>query len=162
MRNIAIAILLILIGVGVFWVFFKKDTVGISHDGSLLKERMGPINNASGYADLGFELKKERRYEDAERIFKKAIELDPINEKQAYLGLAELYRFAYPEKEKETPKLFIEGLSHNPRDIILLRALAQYYERTGDRREALRFYGKIVEFYPNDIPAKQKFEELNY
>lgn len=119
-------------------------------------------NRAAQYTELGFEFKKENRFKDAERAFLKAIELDPVHEKQAYLGLAEVYRFALKEKDSETPELFMKGLSLDPKDIVLMRALAQYFERVENFSQSRYWYGKITEYYPNDIPAKQKLQEVGY
>ncbi|MBI2462780.1 MAG: hypothetical protein HYV65_00915 [Candidatus Spechtbacteria bacterium] len=128
-----------------------------------LEERVqssGISSRSLAYEKTGFDLKKENKSEDAERAFLRAIEFDPKNQKQAYLGLAELYRFYMPEKYFKTPELLRSGLSYDPQDIILLRALAQYYERTKDISNARYWYGQIINYYPNDIPAKQKIEEL--
>lgn len=119
-------------------------------------------NRAAQYTELGFEFKKENRFEDAERAFLKAIELDPAHEKQAYLGLAEIYRFALKGKDSETPELLMRGLLHDPKDVILLRALAQYFERVENFSQSRYWYGKIIEYYPNDIPAKQKLQSVGY
>ena len=119
-------------------------------------------NRAAQYTELGFEFKNENRFEDAERAFLKAIELDPAHEKQAYLGLSEIYRFGLKEKDSKTPELFMKGLLHDPKDIILLRALAQYFERAENFSQSRYWYGKITEYYPNDIPAKQKLQSVGY
>lgn len=116
---------------------------------------------SDAYTSVGFDLvKKENKPEDAERAFLRAIELDPKSQKQAYLGLAELYRFYMPEKDSEIPGILRSGLLYDPQDIILLRALAQYYERTKDIEQARHWYGTILHYYPQDVPAKQKIEEL--
>ena len=117
-------------------------------------------SRADAYTNVGTDLKQELKPRDAERAFKLAIELDPKGQEQAYLGLAELYRFYMPEKDGETPAILRSGLLYEPQDIILLRALAQYYERTGDIGQARHWYGKIVDYYPGDVPAKRKIEEL--
>ena len=119
-------------------------------------------NRAAQYTELGFEFKKENKFEDAERALLKAIELDPAHEKQAYLGLAEIYRFGLKEKDGETPELLMKGLLHDSKDIILLRALAQYFERVENFSQSRYWYGKITEYYPNDIPAKQKLQQVGY
>jgi tetratricopeptide (TPR) repeat protein len=127
------------------------------------KERTQTFDDrAQKYTELGFEFKKENRFEDAERAFLKAIELDPVHEKQAYLGLAEIYQFALKEKDHETPEIFMKGLLHDPKDIILLRALAQYFERVENFSQSRYWYGKITEYYPNDAPAKQKLQQVGY
>ncbi len=119
-------------------------------------------NRAAQYTGLGFEFKNENRFKDAERAFLKAIELDPAHETQAYLGLGEIYRFALKEKDSETPELLMKGLLHDPKDVILLRALAQYFERVENFSQSRYWYGKITEYYPNDIPAKQKLQSVGY
>lgn len=117
-------------------------------------------NRATGYSDLGFNFRDEQQAKNAERAFKLAIEMDPKTQKQAYLGLAELYQFYIPEKDGETPGILRQGLLYDPQDVILLRALAQYYERVGNIGEARHWYGQIVQFYPQDVPAKQKLDSL--
>lgn len=117
-------------------------------------------DRALAYTTIGFDFKEEQRPYDAERALKLAIEIDPKNSKQAYLGLAELYRFYMPEKDNEIPELLRRGLTYDPQDIILLRALAQYYERVGDIGEARHWYGQILEYYPQDAPARQKIDSL--
>ena len=117
-------------------------------------------SRADAYTNVGTDLKQELKPRDAERAFKLAIELDPKGQEQAYLGLAELYRFYMPEKDGESPGILRSGILYEPQDIILLRALAQYYERTGDIGQARHWYGKIVDYYPGDVPAKRKIEEL--
>lgn len=119
-------------------------------------------NRAQKYTEIGFEFKNENRFQDAERAFLKAIELDPIHEKQAYLGIGEIYRFALKEKDIKTPELFMKGLSFDSKDIVLMRALAQYFERVGSFSQSRYWYGKITEYYPNDAPAKQKLQEVGY
>ena len=127
------------------------------------KERTQSFDDrAQKYTEVGFEFKNENRFEDAERAFLKAIELDPVHEKQAYLGLAEIYQFALKEKDGETPELFMQGLLHDPKDIVLLRALAQYFERVENFSQSRYWYGKITEYYPNDAPAKQKLQSVGY
>ena len=127
------------------------------------KERTQAFDDrAQKYTEVGFEFKKENRFEDAERAFLKAIELDPMHEKQAYLGLAEVYRFGLKEKDSKTPELLMKGLLQDAKDPILLRALAQYFERVENFSQARYWYGRITEYYPNDIPAKQKLESVGY
>lgn len=156
MKKIIFAI--IIIAILVFIVIFAA-----SKDKKSFEEQTQFFDNrAQKYTELGFEFKKENRFEDAERAFLKAIELDPAHEKQAYLGLAEIYRFALKEKDSETPELLTKGLLHDPMDIVLLRALAQYYERVENFSQSRYWYGKITEYYPNDIPAKQKLQSVGY
>src|SRR3989338_2168760 len=114
---------------------------------------------AAIYIQEGFRLKKERKFEEAEAKFKMAIELNPL-EYQSYLGLTEIYRFYMKDKEESIPRLLMAPLQYEPKNIIFLRALAQYYESKNNYQEARKWYGKILEFYPGDAPAKQKFDEM--
>jgi len=144
-------------------VIFAFGIVGKIQSDKRFRERFDAVqtsNRATAYSELGFDFRDEQQTHDAERAFKLAIELDPKSQKQAYLGLAELYQFYIPEKDTETPEILRFGLLHDPRDIILLRALAQYYERVGNIGEARHWYGQIVEFYPQDAPARQKIDSL--
>ena len=114
---------------------------------------------AAVYSQEGFQLKREHKFEEAEEKFKKAIELNPL-EYQPYLGLMEIYRFYMKDKAESIPSLLMAPLQYDPRNIIFLRALAQHYEGVENYVEARRWYGKIIEFYPTDAPAQQKFDEM--
>lgn len=156
MKKFLPLIILLVIAVVIMLVVSDKDKKGY-------EERTATFDNrAQKYTELGFEFKKENRFEDAERAFQKAIEFDPVHEKQAYLGLAEIYRFALKEKDSKTPEILLRGLSYDEKDIILMRALAQYFERAGSFSQSRYWYGKITEYYPNDLPAKQKLQEVGY
>ena len=132
-----------------------KDTIIAEYLAEFAKNQP----EAAVYSQEGFQLKRERKFEEAEEKFKKAIELNPL-EYQPYLGLMEIYRFYIKDKAESIPRLLMTPLQYDPRNVIFLRALAQHYESVENYTEAKRWYGKIIEFYPTDAPAQQKFDEM--
>lgn len=98
---------------------------------------------------LGRLYERTQQYHQAEKTYKRAIELDP-NNSMAYKDLADVY-IALNQSESAVPFL-IKSAELKPRAALYLM-LAEIYEKKGANIEALAAYQKAIELEPNDANA---------
>lgn len=96
---------------------------------------------------------------EAERQFREAIRRDP-NQQSLYIGLADLYSFAYREKEPFADDVLREGLEAIPGQPDILKALGALYERRGEYRTALEWWEKVREADPSNADVQAKIQEI--
>lgn len=98
-------------------------------------------------------------YPRSEKNFQTAIKNKP-DDTSTYISLSELYRYSYKEKENLALGILNEGLKSNPGDLNLIKAIAYFYEDTGDRVKALEWWQKAQEKDPQNKSISQTIEDL--
>ncbi|RJP83629.1 MAG: tetratricopeptide repeat protein [Desulfobacteraceae bacterium] len=116
----------------------------------------------TGYFFLGKAHERLKQYRDAEREFKKALDIEPMLVEPRY-ELLSIYKneqlredepaattirkgkpHKYPNKEKIT-KLYHEILELYPNDIRANMELALFYHTTGDRKKAQKIFDRLAD-----------------
>jgi tetratricopeptide (TPR) repeat protein len=107
------------------------------------------------YTNLGTYYFLAKRYEDAVRMFERAVEMGREIPK-SWGNLADAYRYVPGLKDKAKPayeeaiRLAREGLARNPKDYELLRRLARYHAYLRFRTEALDEIRQARELAPQN------------
>ena len=111
-------------------------------------------NLANAYTQL-------KDYNNAEQAYLKTIENGP-KQPRHYIALGELYLYSLQDKKNQIPDLYKKGLQEVPNNYDLLINLAQYYQEAGDKENALLYYQKIIDNYPDMEDAiKLEMENLS-
>ncbi len=105
---------------------------------------------------------RTKNWTEAEKAYLKVIDTNPkwVN---AYRNLAELYRYNLTAKQSEIPKILLLGLNNNKDlgiDAEFVGQLAVYYQDFGPKKEAIKWYEKLVELSPNNTAARTQLEQL--
>jgi tetratricopeptide (TPR) repeat protein len=119
-----------------------------------LKKSIAIRASYPGYVNLGMAHQGLRRWADAVNSYQEAIKLDP----QEYvtwgnLGAALYYggqKDASVQPYRKAIELSLEELKVNPRDPLVLSAVAGYYSMLGDRQHALSYLKQALEYGRND------------
>jgi serine/threonine-protein kinase len=107
-----------------------------------------------GYVNLGAAYYGLKSFADAASAFEEATKLDP----QQYLTWGNLGAARYYSGKKDqsmepyhkAADLALEELKVNPRDPVVLSALAGYYSMLADRKHALLYLGQALQYGHND------------
>ena len=119
----------------------------------LKPESVVPLNNlANIYKDRG-------DFSEAEKLYLKITEVDASNI-EAWRDLHDLYRYLYKSKEDQADDILLSGLGKNPDDPQILAMLATYYQDTGNKEEAIKYYERLVEVMPANEAAKKELQKL--
>ncbi len=124
--------------------------------------KVGEISpkNYTSFWNLGNIYMKLKDYEGAERAYLKTIENGP-DQARHYIALGELYLYHFPEKKDQTPDLYKKGLAELPGNYDLLINLATHYKEAGDKENALMYYQKIIDNYPEmEETIRAEIEEI--
>ena len=98
-------------------------------------------------------------YKKGEISFLKAIGNNSENI-NGYLQLATLYEYAYKEKSAEAENILLLGIKFNSKDAALKIALAQYYERSGRKADALKYFEEALKLDPSNGPLQEGINKL--
>jgi len=116
--------------------------------------------DSTAYGNLGdlytFFLNEPQK---AEAAYKTAIQNDPKNY-NFYLGLADLYRYKYPEGDAKYEQTLLDALNKFPDEVNLIGPLAVFYYQTNQVDKAIPVYEKLVKLSPDNETAKQDLAEL--
>lgn len=113
-----------------------------------------PLGNLG---DLYF--RRMGKFEEAERYFLQAIEINGAYLEQYYSELYEIYRFHFKD-EKKAETLLLSGIEKYPEKNDILALLALHYKQTGDTEKAIEMYKKLLEKNPDSVAARQGLEQL--
>jgi tetratricopeptide (TPR) repeat protein len=107
------------------------------------------------YSNLGTAYFFLKRYNDAVKMFEKAVAMNP-NEHMAMGNLADGYRWAgrRPEALATYDKaiaLAFKQLAINPRDANAMGYLAQYFAKKGDPQRGLEFIARARSIAPSEV-----------
>lgn len=96
----------------------------------------------------------------SEAAFRKAISVKP-NSIPSYIGLHELYALSYVEKASLVDDILIEGLKNNPKNILLLSTLAEYYTGQEDIVSAKKYYQEALDIalQSNDTKLQDQLKQ---
>lgn len=96
----------------------------------------------------------------SEAAFRKAISIKP-NSIPSYIGLHELYTLSYAEKVGLADDILVEGLKNNPKNILLLSTLAEYYTGQGDIVSAKKYYQEALDvaLQSNDVKLQDQLKQ---
>jgi len=101
---------------------------------------------------------RQKKYADAEAALRKAIKVNP-RVPASYVGLANLY--ITRGDAKRAVEALQQGFGANPGEPLLLSyALAETYQRAGDKGQAIAQYEKILKDYPGADPAANNLAAL--
>ncbi|MBI2462781.1 MAG: hypothetical protein HYV65_00920 [Candidatus Spechtbacteria bacterium] len=109
---------------------------------------------------LAKRFEEARQFEDAASSYKAAIDLEPGLQLAAYSALSRIYSEELSEKDSGLAHVYLRGLAESPKSRVLMRGLAEHYERIGEYVPAFQWYQKIVEMYPQDRYMQIKITEL--
>lgn len=112
-------------------------------------------NSKEDYTRLGNYYRELGRFEEAEEIFKKAIEVNP-NNSLAYTQLGAVY-FAQSKFEK-AEEMFKKAIELNSYDFIAYSQLGNLYSSLSNFKEAEKMYKKAIEINPNQDSAYTNLE----
>ena len=110
------------------------------HPNSLL-----PINRLGNFYYLN------GSFEEAKKIYRRGIEVDPVNE-NFHIQLANM---AMAEEKFDSALIYYQTLAeYYPNDASTIRNFANYYKKTGDLEKALEQYEKSLLLEPEHMPTK--------
>lgn len=118
-----------------------------------------PTNSLS-FANLG-ELywRYLHDYPAAEKNFRISIKNKP-NDPSTYISLSDLYSYSYREKSNLADDILLEGITANPGDVNLYRALAYLYERQKEYDKSIEWWQKVLEKEPDNKEVAATIEAL--
>ena len=119
----------------------------ITQDNILTNEINEKVDN---YMELGENYRKKEKYEKAEKILKKVIEMDPKND-EAYFELGSICWDKNNFTEAE--KMFKKAIELNPNDGGIYLELGQFYYDQGRLKEAEYMFTEAIEINPNTDEA---------
>uniref|UniRef100_A0A7V1EGZ9 Tetratricopeptide repeat protein n=1 Tax=candidate division WOR-3 bacterium TaxID=2052148 RepID=A0A7V1EGZ9_UNCW3 len=109
----------------------------------IAKKAIGDVNE---YKNLGFAFFKTGMYDEAEREFRKVLEIAPDNaESLMYCGLIELKR-NYPERAEE----FLKKAGEREKNPAILNNLGYLYIKLGNFEQAKIYLNQALELSPDD------------
>jgi len=100
-----------------------------------------------------------KEFEEAEKSFKKAIEIAP-GEGMLYLGLIELYQYNLKKSEEEILAIYQEALKRVVENIDVIISYASYLYQIDKKEEALKYYQTAFEKYPEATQIKEEIEKI--
>ena len=100
-----------------------------------------------------------KEFEEAEKSFKKAIEIAP-GEGNLYLGLIELYQYDLKKSEEEILAVYQEALKRVVENIDVIISYASYLYQIDKKEEALKYYQTAFEKYPEATQIKEEIERI--
>jgi len=100
-----------------------------------------------------------KEFEEAEKSFKKAIEIAP-GEGNLYLGLIELYQYDLKKSEEEILAIYQEALKRVVENIDVIISYASYLYQIDKKEEALKYYQMAFEKYPEATQIKEEIEKI--
>jgi len=100
-----------------------------------------------------------KEFEEAEKSFKKAIEIAP-GEGNLYLGLIELYQYDLKKSEEEILAIYQEALKRVVENIDVIISYASYLYQIDKKEEALKYYQTAFEKYPEATQIKEEIEKI--
>ncbi|MFH0860227.1 MAG: tetratricopeptide repeat protein [Candidatus Altiarchaeota archaeon] len=100
----------------------------------------------SDLAGLGVMYLLQERYEDAEEMFDKSIDLNP-NDEGSYAGLMVLY--CKQDRLDDAEYMFKRGLEMNPNNELVYLGLQLYFCKHGSPNDAERMFKKAIELNPS-------------
>jgi Flp pilus assembly protein TadD len=95
---------------------------------------------------------------DALRGYEAAARLEPTNATYQ-MNLAD-YLFVEEHRDEDALRIYVNVLKANPRDIEVLLGIARICEILGRLEDARVFYGRVLEWEPANITARQALEKL--
>lgn len=113
------------------------------------------------YINLGnFYHYQTHDFAKSETAFRKAISIKPSSI-PSYIGLHELYVLSYAEKANLADDILVEGLKNNPKNILLLSTLAEYYTGQGDVLSAKKYYQEALDvaLQSNDTKLQDQLKQ---
>src|SRR6202035_4546776 len=110
---------------------------------SAFQKSLGLEQHQVAYSNLGTVYFYLKRYDDAAKMFEKAVELNP-NYDLGMGNLADGYRWSGRTQEAMATYDKAIGLAYkelqvNPRDATVMQHLAEYYSKKGNSSQALEF-----------------------
>jgi len=110
--------------------------------------------DAGGFNNVGFALLKQKKYDEAEVWFKKAIELDS-NLLDARINLANTYRDS--GKLEEAIAQYKEILKIKPDSLSIVNQLGLALAKTGKLQDALEVFKRCVDSNPNSEEYQRNY-----
>ena len=111
---------------------------------------------AVNYA-LGLNLVRSERHNEALIYLEQASQMEPENARYAYVYGVGLHSSGKPLAAVD----FLEkSLKENPYDRDLLYSLSTFNHELGRREEALKYAGRLIEYYPTDPNYQQLIQYL--
>lgn len=98
-------------------------------------------------------------YPRAEKNFRASIR-NKSNDPDIYISLSDFYSYSYKEKAHLADDVLLEGITANPGDINLYRALAYLYERQKEYAKAIEWWQKVLEKEPGNSAVAATIEVL--
>lgn len=129
------------------------------HYYELAIEKFGETN-AMLFGSVGDVYKSLEEYEEAEKYYTQAIQLEPGNPLH-YTKLAELYQYRLQKPPEEVLAVYARALDRliYGGDAIL-RTRAVYYEELGRLREAALDWQKVLAYDPRNTAVKAEYDRL--
>jgi len=119
-----------------------------------LKKSIAIRASYPGYVNLGAACAGLRQWTDAVAAYQDAIKIDPQpSVTWGNLGTTLYYsgqKDAFAKANRKAIELALDELKVNPRDPVVLSALAGYYSMLGDRQHALAYLKQALEYGRND------------
>ncbi len=142
---------------------FHKEKLGNVKGAIASYEKSAQLNPKAflPFEQVGVLYEKTGQYERAERAYLAAIQNDPVKT-YLYLPLVALYMNYVPQKKSLVPELLTAGLNieGNKDDPALLEMLAVFYKNTGDVKNAISAYEKLLSVTPGNATARAELGEL--
>jgi|SRR3989344_4768580 len=129
-----------------------KDAYLLAHEAQ--PNAYPPLGNL---ADLYFTYYKD--YEEAEKYYLLAIQIEGDYLEQYYAELHDLYQYQFRDSKK-AEDLLVAGIQKYPDKFDLLAQLALHYRQLGDIPKAVEAYEKLLKRNPSSMVAKKALEEL--
>lgn len=107
---------------------------------------------------MGWGLRKQGRWEDAQKAFQQALECGADQNSDTYNELA--ICFMEQEKIDEAKKALVTAFSISPEDTKVISNLGFLCLKQGDKAEAQKYFTAVLEFDPNDKIAINELAKL--
>lgn len=107
---------------------------------------------------MGWGLRKQGRWEDAQKAFQQALECGADQNSDAYNELA--ICFMEQGKIDEAKKALVTAFSISPEDTKVISNLGFLCLKQGDKAEAQKYFTAVLEFDPNDKIAINELAKL--
>ena len=107
---------------------------------------------------MGWGLRKQGRWEDAQKAFQQALECGADQNSDTYNELA--ICFMEQGKIDEAKKALVTAFSISPEDTKVISNLGFLCLKQGDKAEAQKYFTAVLEFDPNDKIAINELAKL--
>lgn len=120
-----------------------------------------PKNSLSFHALADLYVNFTKEYAKAEPMYRQAI-ANSLGEQFNILYYRNFFYYYrdYLHQPDKAEEVLLEGIQDNPQSADLVTLLASFYEEKGENSQAIEYYQKSLELYPDNEAVKKALENL--